>query len=62
MEFLAASLLVYLQKVGFPNEKKTKKILQEILKGINHMHKKGLMHRDLKLENIMIRAENKSKI
>lgn len=58
MELLPFSLYGYLQKYGFPSENRAKKILIGLLEGISHMHDKGIMHRDLKLENIMIRKDD----
>ena len=37
-------------------------MIQQLLRGLNHLHSKGLMHRDLKLENIMIKSETTEKI
>ena len=29
------------------------KVMQDIVKGVKHMHSKGIAHRDLKVENIL---------
>lgn len=57
MELLSFSLYGYLQKYGFPSELKAKKIMKGLLEGIDFMHKQGIMHRDLKLENIMVKKD-----
>ena len=57
MELLPLSLYGYLQKYGFPSEMKVKKIMKGLLEGIEYIHKKGIMHRDLKLENIMVKKD-----
>jgi len=41
-------------KGGFLTEEDAFFILMEIIKGILTMHENGYMHRDLKLENIMV--------
>jgi serine/threonine protein kinase len=31
--------------------------MKGLLDGINYMHERGIMHRDLKLENIMVKKD-----
>ena len=39
-------------------ESEVKEIIKQLLTGINYMHAKGIAHRDLKLDNILL-VENK---
>ncbi len=48
-----------LQKQGAFNEEQVKEFLQEILLVLILIHQKGIIHRDIKLENIMRSAEGK---
>lgn len=43
-------------------EQETKKLIKDILKTTNYCHSKGIVHRDLKFENILFSDEKKEQI
>lgn len=57
LELYPLSLYGYIQKFGFPSLEHIKLIMINLLEGIGYLHEKGIMHRDLKLENIMVKKE-----
>lgn len=48
-------LLGYLQKIGTMGEVETRHIICQIINCINYCHTRGIVHRDLKLENVIFR-------
>ncbi|CAH1763761.1 2782_t:CDS:2, partial [Entrophospora sp. SA101] len=44
------------------NEKEVSFIVKEVLKGLNHLHSIGFIHRDIKAQNILVNSEGKIKI
>jgi serine/threonine protein kinase len=54
MDLLNRSLYSCLETKGFPSFKLSKQIMGKLLLGLRDIHSKGYIHRDLKLENIMI--------
>lgn len=48
-------LMEYVQKKGTLPEKDARKILLQIISAIQYCHSNGVVHRDLKLENILFK-------
>ncbi len=64
MEYLAGKdLEKYFQSKSFDiDEKNLKNILTQVLSGLNAMHKKNILHRDIKPQNIFITDDGKIKL
>ena len=50
------------EKNGFLPEKRAKKLIIQIIKGIIYLHNKNICHRDIKLENILVMKNDIIKI
>ena len=55
-------LLKYIKKRNKLNEKLTKFIFKKIINGIKYLHCSGIIHRDIKLDNILLDINNNIKI
>ena len=62
MEFICADLLNYIRKREKLNEKISKNIFKQIILGLKYMQKKKIVHRDIKLDNILLNLTNTIKI
>lgn len=51
-------LLERVSRVGSFDEKQARRITREILEAVKHMHDRNIVHRDLKLENILMSDES----
>ena len=55
-------LFDYVQKRGHLAECEAVELFKQILDGVEYLHKHGICHRDLKLENILLDDQNNVKI
>ena len=63
MEYIEGQdLFQFLEEKGNLPEKEVAKIFYKILLALDHIHSLGVIHRDLKLENIMIDEDENPKI
>ena len=63
LEYLeGTSLKEYLNKEGSLSESAAMPIFKEIIKAITYCHSKGISHRDIKIDNVVITAKNEVKI
>jgi len=58
----AGDLLEHINETGYFQEEEAKPLARQILEGVAHCHKLGVVHRDLKLENILIHADGTAKL
>lgn len=47
-------LMKYIYKMGRLSETETRKYVRQIVSAIDHLHKAGIIHRDLKVENLLL--------
>ncbi len=63
MEYVSeGELFDFVQKEEGMKEEAAKEMFGKILNGVQHCHSKGIAHRDLKLENILLDKENNPKV
>ncbi len=63
MEYASGGdLLKYVKKKGRLSEPEARGILRQILFGLGHIHARGVLHRDIKLDNILMDADGSVKI
>lgn len=54
MDIASGDLLGYIKARGFVKEDLGKKIFLQLLQAVKHCHRNGVLHRDLKCENILL--------
>ena len=63
MEFMkGGSIYNLISKQGALSEKDVSKYCQQILEGMEYLHKNGIVHRDLKCANILLDDHNNCKL
>ena len=55
-------LLSYVRKWWWLDEGVAKYIFKQVIDGLAHIHSKGVLHRDIKLDNILLDGHGKVKI
>jgi len=43
---------------GIMPEREIKRIMREILSALNHLHKQGILHRDIKVDNLVVQVDD----
>lgn len=63
MEFCAGGeLRGYVERVTALDEEESRTFFKQIVRAVHYIHSKKIIHRDLKLENILLDAQNRCKI
>ena len=62
MEYVCGDLLGFIRKRAKISEPTAKIIFKQIIKGLHYIHKKKIVHRDIKLDNVLIDLTNTVKI
>ena len=62
MEYVCGDLLSFIRKRNKLNENAAKIIFKQIIEGLKYIHKKKIIHRDIKLDNLLIDLSNTIKI
>lgn len=62
MELCSGELMQHILKSKALSEFETRKYLRQIIRAVFYMHQAGVMHRDLKIENLLIGEKDDIKI
>ena len=58
MELFSRHLAAHLMKFGFPELSYRKFIMLKLAQTVRHLHGENIIHRDIKLQNIMFRKDS----
>lgn len=62
MEYICGDLYNFIRKRGKLNENYGKIIFKQIIEGLKYLHSRNIVHRDIKLDNILFDLSNTVKI
>ena len=62
MEYICGDLLSFIRKRAKLNESSAKIIFKQVIEGLKYIHSNKIVHRDIKLDNILIDLNNTVKI
>ena len=62
LEYIQGRDLSKFFKDVLPEKSVAKNIIKQVVRSLLYCHRKGILHRDIKLENILINTENKIKL
>lgn len=62
MDYICGDLLSFIRKRGKVSEQIAKVIFKQVIEGLKYIHNKKIVHRDIKLDNILIDLDSTVKI
>ena len=63
LEYLeGGTLFNYVKERGDVDESQTMNVVQQLLEAVDHMHRKGVVHRDIKLDNIVFKDQEQEAV
>jgi p21-activated kinase 1 len=62
MEYMEGGSLTNVITANYMNEKQIATVCREVLSGLQHLHSKSIIHRDIKSDNILLGLDGKIKL